>query len=136
MTDELVLALTYHSVSAGDGPLRASPAQLGDQLDWMLRCGLRPATLRSIVDRLERNGGFEAPCFAVTFDDAYRDFVDAALPVLEARGIPATLFATASSDRRRLPEGLDRPLLGLEELAGLSGRGVDVGAHSIAHLDL
>ncbi len=75
-------------------------------------------------------------CFCLTFDDAYRDFRDAALPVLQRLRLPATLFVTAAASRERLPGGLDRPLLELHELRELADSGVEIGAHSVGHADL
>ncbi|HWW82070.1 MAG TPA: polysaccharide deacetylase family protein, partial [Vicinamibacterales bacterium] len=45
------------------------------------------------VRRLE-NGGPDGPAAVLTFDDGFRSIHDLALPVLEALGVPATVFLT------------------------------------------
>ena len=135
MSDGVAVVLTYHSISAGPPPLCVSADELSRQIDAFIEAGYRPMALAELVD--QRLGG-RAPerCFAVTFDDAYRDFAEAALPVLERRAVPATLFATASSERSSLPGGLDRPLLALDQLRDLHRHGIEVGAHGRTHADL
>jgi peptidoglycan/xylan/chitin deacetylase (PgdA/CDA1 family) len=73
----------------------------------------------------------------VSFDDGYRDFAEAALPVLEQRRVPATLFVPAAAERSQLPGGLEgRALLDAAELRDLAAQGVEIGGHGIDHLDL
>lgn len=134
--DSRALVLTYHSISEGPGPLRVSPRAFEEQLERLARAGFEAVPLASVVDDLEAARPFGGRRFALTFDDGYRDFADAALPILERRGLPATLFVTAARDRERLPGGLPQPLLPLDALAGLAIRGVEIGAHSVAHGDL
>ena len=122
--------LTYHSISNGPPPLCIAPERFAGQLDRLLQGGWRPVTLTTALA-----GSLEPPWtdkrFAVTFDDAYRDFLDEALPILERRAVPSTLFATTAADRRHLPGGLDgRSLLEPAALRELAGRGVSLGATS------
>jgi len=49
-------------------------------------------SLDDIGDRLLNGSPFDEPVAAVTFDDGYRDVYELALPVLERKGIPATMF--------------------------------------------
>lgn len=136
MSKNRVLVITYHAICEGPPPLCQAPEQLEDQLDLLARCGYRAQPLAELVDALLERRELPADAFALTFDDAYRDFTEVALPILERRGVPATLFTTASSDRDRLPGGTGSALVALEELRELARRGVAIGAHSIAHTDL
>lgn len=43
-----------------------------------------------------REGRLEPGSVALSFDDGYLDFAESALPLLEARGLPATLYCVAS----------------------------------------
>ncbi len=136
MSKNRALVITYHAICEGPLPLCQPPEQLEDQLDLLARCGYRARPLAELVDALREKRPLPADAFALTFDDAYRDFADSALPILERRGVPATLFTTASSDREQLPSGTAAALLPLEELGELARRGVVIGAHSISHSDL
>jgi len=130
------LVLTYHSIAPGPPPLHIAADRLAAQLDLLSSAGLEPVSLAAIVESLERDRELPRPSFSVTFDDAYRNFAETALPILERRGVPATLFVTASADRAALAHGTGAPLLALAELAALAARGVEIGAHSISHIDL
>jgi peptidoglycan/xylan/chitin deacetylase (PgdA/CDA1 family) len=76
----------------------------------------------------------------LTFDDAYRDFADHAMPELDRRGWRATVFVPV------LPVDADRPwdcgdghrraLLSWQTIAELAARGIEMGAHSMSHADL
>jgi peptidoglycan/xylan/chitin deacetylase (PgdA/CDA1 family) len=79
----------------------------------------------------------------LTFDDGFADFYTAALPVLERYKFAATLYiATAfigGTSRWMHSEGeMERPMLTWDQLAEVSARGIECGAHSHSHphLDL
>jgi len=57
---------------------------------------LRPRPLAALVAEL-RAGHDDPEAFAITFDDAYRGVLDHALPVLEAAGATATVFAVTAT---------------------------------------
>jgi peptidoglycan/xylan/chitin deacetylase (PgdA/CDA1 family) len=136
-TGEVVaLVLTYHSISAGQPPLCMSRRRFEAQLDLLARAGFEAVSFDSIVAALEAGRELPDAVFALTFDDAYRDFADHALPILERRGLPAMLFATTSPDRDAPPGGFVAPLLEREKFAALTERGVEIGAHSVHHSDL
>ncbi len=138
----LVLVLTYHAIAAGPPPLHVAPRRLEDDLDRFSGAGFEAIPLERVVAYLRREdpGHGVAPlpprAFALTFDDGYRDFETHALPILERRGLPATLFVTAAEDRCRLPGGLPKPLVALENLGAIADRGVEIGAHGLDHVDL
>jgi peptidoglycan/xylan/chitin deacetylase (PgdA/CDA1 family) len=80
---------------------------------------------------------------AVTFDDGYKNVIDNAVPELETRNIPATLFiitdaygkypdwlTDANSSTRR------EPVVSEEELQNLSANLISVGSHTLAHPNL
>ncbi|MFQ5697630.1 MAG: polysaccharide deacetylase family protein [Myxococcota bacterium] len=137
MRDLPPLVLAYHSISPGPPPLCLSTSELEGQLEALEGGGYRSLPLAVLVSALEANAPLPPARFGVTFDDGYRDFADAALPVLERRGIQATLFVTAASDRRELARGIPGArLLDLEALGELAQRGVEIGAHGLAHVDL
>lgn len=128
------LVLTYHSISHGPAPLCIPPERLAADLDFLQGAGFEPARLEELAAALAARARLPRRRFVLTFDDGYRDFLDAALPILESRRLPATLFATAGGDRR-LPGG-ELLLMSLDEIAEAAHRGVAVGGHSLHHPDL
>ena len=85
-------ALMYHSVSSVGGPLSdlAVPrSRLAEQLGALIAAGYRLVGLSDALDLLER--GSTEKLLAVTFDDGYRDFLTAGVPVLTEVGAGATL---------------------------------------------
>jgi peptidoglycan/xylan/chitin deacetylase (PgdA/CDA1 family) len=139
-----MLVLTYHSISAGPPPLCVSPERLAEQLDGLTALGWQAVRLAEIEERMASPTGDLEPVFAITFDDGYRDFHTAALAILEARGLPATLFALPPLDSQdsdavgagRVSGGVDLPVLSAAQLRTVAGRGIEIGAHSVSHCDL
>ena len=88
-----LVILAYHRVG-GRTPVSVDlpRALFRDQLD-LLVVNHDPISMERAADLLvgsQPPGG--PPAVAVTFDDGTADFVDEALPELEARGVPATLY--------------------------------------------
>ena len=90
------LILMYHRIAQDDvDPWRlcVSPDNFSAQLE-LLRRRRRPMPLAELTRELEQ-GRCPRSAVVVTFDDGYRDNLVAALPVLEAFDVPATVFCTA-----------------------------------------
>jgi peptidoglycan/xylan/chitin deacetylase (PgdA/CDA1 family) len=95
-----VVILTYHGVLPGDHPGHRYLSRnfvAVDQFDRhmrLLRDRYTCLPLAEVVDRLA--GGLPLPpnTAVVTFDDGFRNNLTVAYPVLEAHGIPATIFVT------------------------------------------
>lgn len=133
------LILTYHSISAGSSPLCIPPEIFAEQMEWLAREGGCVVPLAKMVDLLARKQPFPPKTVALTFDDAFRDFYQEALPVLRRWRLPATVFVvtTRAGDTNRWPgqpawcEQL--PLMNWEEIKQVAGEGIDVGCHSRTH---
>lgn len=85
------LILCYHRVGEGhDDPfrLRVTPGNFAAHLDEIARHG-EPSTLAELSLPSRR------PRISVTFDDGYADNLTDALPIVEAKGIPLTVFVTS-----------------------------------------
>jgi peptidoglycan/xylan/chitin deacetylase (PgdA/CDA1 family) len=87
------MILGYHRVA--DEPhdplgLCVSREHFSEQLAIMQQY----ATLISLNDLIERKNklALHEPLIALTFDDGYADLLTNALPILEAQGVPATVF--------------------------------------------
>jgi peptidoglycan/xylan/chitin deacetylase (PgdA/CDA1 family) len=122
------VVLYYHSIPAEN---RAAFAR---QLDTVLRCAKPiPASVRSAL-----NGG--SRYVAVTFDDGFENVVENALPELEKRRIPATIFIIADS-LGQFPHWLTDPserkqhgkLMSLNQLQKLPSELVSIGSHTMTH---
>jgi peptidoglycan/xylan/chitin deacetylase (PgdA/CDA1 family) len=106
------LILCYHNVvaddaGAGDPGLHLPRDRFEGQMRW-LREHYEVVSLRELVDRLTGGGSLRSVA-AVTFDDGYAGVFEHALPILNALGIPATVFVVAEAVGRSAGFWWDRP---------------------------
>lgn len=90
------LVLGYHRVTEQEHDpysLRVTPENFAEHLD-IIRKLMTPVSLSDVVTGI-RNGTVPRRAVAVTFDDGYVDNLEAATPLLERYGIPATIFVVA-----------------------------------------
>ena len=133
-----LLVLCYHSVSDGwEHALSVTPAAFREQVTSLARAGVEPVSAEALAAGARRG-------LHVTFDDAYRDVLDA-LPLLEQLGLPATVFvSTGFADEGRplaVPELADDAAAqpGLlatmtwDQLREVAERGVEIGGHTVSH---
>jgi peptidoglycan/xylan/chitin deacetylase (PgdA/CDA1 family) len=140
-----VLVLGYHGVSR-EWPQKwaVTPDALEAQVRILTSRGWTGTTFLQAVT--EPSGGRR---FAVTFDDAYRSIIELGLPVLNALGVPATVFVpTDFADRAALLDfgTLDRwhrtpweeelRCMSWDELRRLRDAGWEIGSHSRTHRHL
>lgn len=95
-TDPVILM--YHRVAeAAVDPwgLAVSPENFAAQMRALKRARM-PVSLDHMVERMLA-GKAEMGTVAITFDDAYRDVLTNAKPILEEYGIPATVFVVTGS---------------------------------------
>jgi peptidoglycan/xylan/chitin deacetylase (PgdA/CDA1 family) len=96
-----LLILTYHRVLAAPDPLledEPDAAQFSEQVD-VLRRYCRVLPLPEAIERLQSDT--LPPCAAcITFDDGYANNLAVALPILEQRGLTATVFIAVDAIRR------------------------------------
>jgi peptidoglycan/xylan/chitin deacetylase (PgdA/CDA1 family) len=101
--------LTYHRIAHPgadllyDPVISATPESFRAQVDWLFH-RVRLLTLDEVIAQIETRTPWREPVMLITFDDAYRDNFDQAVPILRARKVPATFFVpTAFLDSPRLP---------------------------------
>ncbi|MCW2640004.1 MAG: hypothetical protein JWP76_2310 [Dactylosporangium sp.] len=132
--------LMYHSVSSVREPslrsLAVPPARLREQLTALTVAGYRLTGLSEAVDL--RNAGSAERVVALTFDDGYVDFLDAALPVLSDLNASATLYMSvghAGEPASWLGPHAPAfgPLLTWDQLRQVAAAGVEIGSHSMIH---
>lgn len=131
--------LAYHSIlPEPNGPLELHPIAFKDQLSWLRDNGFE---VISLEDYVLGPGGVKSsrPCVVLTFDDGYTNFVDHALPVLEAYNFTATIFLVTGklgrmSDWHRFSKS--HRMLSLPEIESLRQYGYRFGSHTVNHIKL
>jgi peptidoglycan/xylan/chitin deacetylase (PgdA/CDA1 family) len=133
-----VVVLLYHRVGGRTASEVDLPRDLFEaQLDVLAASG-RVTTLDACLEALAsprppEPAGRVDPV-AITFDDGTADFVDVALPLLERRGLPVTLYvATAFVDEGRPFPGDGVPMSWTALRDARSTGLVTVGSHTHGH---
>jgi len=96
------------------------------QLEYLAHEKIPVLPLREVVSRLRSGASLPARYVVLTVDDAYRSFVDGAMPLLRRYRFPVTLFVSSASVGAR-------GYLDWEELRSLQREGVEIGNHSHRH---
>ena len=141
-----VPVLMYHALSpactSGFGRWTLSPDRFESHLGYLSQEGYHAITVAELAERRRRGALDPSARFIVlTFDDAYADFLDVAMPALQRYGMTATLFVptgyVGGQSRWMYAEGEgDRAVLSWPELGAISRHGVEIGAHSHTHPEL
>ncbi len=125
--------LEYHMVSeATDDESRSysvPPEEFAKELDYLAAEGY---TTISMLDFMKaRKGKAELPEKPVilTFDDGYEDNYDVLLPMLEERGMKATVYMITNNIGKK-------GYLTWDELRDMQERGIEIGSHTANHLPL
>jgi len=129
-----VVVLAYHCVGAGtdlelDLPLDA----FRRQMEWLAASG-RAVSIDRALRALAVPGNGAGPPVVVTFDDGTADFADHAAPVMDALGVPSTIYVATAfiEEGRRFAYGgvpLSWDALHDARTSGL----VTVGSHTHEH---
>lgn len=127
--------LAYHSLDASGSVISVAPEMFRRQMECLARHGVPVAPLAEV----QKVPG----SVALTFDDAYRNLREHALPALARHGFPATIFVVAGHcggwndwDQKGY-RGIPRlPLMDWPELRDLAAAGIELGGHSVRHPDL
>ena len=104
--------------------------------------GYRGIALREAVAHREAKGNWPSRSVVLTFDDGFRNFHDAGMPVLARHGFTATVFIVSDYMGRRNdweipPVGLgSREILTWSQEVELSANGIEIGSHTRTHPDL
>ncbi|HEV2805580.1 MAG TPA: polysaccharide deacetylase family protein [Chthoniobacterales bacterium] len=133
--------LMYHRIAeTGEGPLapyRVSPSAFEAQLRLLKDHGYIGLSLEDFQRMLFERRAFPHRSVLLTFDDAYQDFGDAALPLLKSFGFPAAVFVVTDQVGRTAEwdqlYGPPAPLLDWRALQQLSSDNVAVGSHGRTH---
>ena len=101
--------LTYHRIAKPGADLfyepviSATPESFRAQVKW-LRSHLHIVTLDELIAQIQTGSPWREPVVLLTFDDAYRDNFEIAMPILHECDAPATFFIpTGFLETPRLP---------------------------------
>ena len=134
--------LTYHGVS--ETPLRnCVPIGLfREHLEYLIQ-NFRLVKLSDLVELLQSSSPVNESVVALTFDDAYTNFLQFAYPELKKRNIPATLFVPAQKlneyNTWDFDEDTTYPFLKImneAEINTLDPEVVELGSHTSTHVQL
>jgi peptidoglycan/xylan/chitin deacetylase (PgdA/CDA1 family) len=118
--------------------LQVSPARFAMQIDLLSAAGFRFVTMAALA-RMAHGGAPPPGYAAVTFDDGFRSNYTTALPILRARGIPATAYVTIGFIDGSSPwigAGGDGAMMSEAQLRELVAAGWELGGHTMTHPDL
>jgi peptidoglycan/xylan/chitin deacetylase (PgdA/CDA1 family) len=90
--------LIYHSVDAIDSPISITPELFAAHMDYLVRKGYETWTASELVAALRAKRRIPRRVVVITFDDGYLNNITTALPILEARGLRATVFMVTGND--------------------------------------
>jgi peptidoglycan/xylan/chitin deacetylase (PgdA/CDA1 family) len=115
--------LTYHRFRRAGQPGKGITSEQLERHLRIIRSRFEPRTFAEIVGVGERGEDVPKNALAVTIDDGYADVHEVALPLLEAYGVPATVFVVSGFVDRDLwlwPDRIENAIFRGR------GRGVDV----------
>lgn len=129
--------LMYHRIqpTTQDG-LTLRTDTLADQLAWLIVQGFQFVTGSHVVAHLRQGASLPPRPVLVTFDDAYTDLVEHALPILRKYQVPAVVFVpTAHVGGANAWDDGRYPILSAIALQTLPGYGIELAYHSHHHLN-
>ena len=128
--------LMYHYVrvvDAGADPmgynLSIAPALFDQQMQWLHDHGYATVTMATAQRCIAGEAACPPNAIALTFDDGYIDAYTDVLPVLQRYGLTATFYIVDNFVGQP-------PYLNWEQVGALHTAGMEIGAHTLDHLDL
>ena len=134
--------LTYHSLDDSGSVISVSPAAFREHMRILRDTGFSGIALGRLLEAWSGGTALPPRPVVLTFDDAFRNFEEAARPVLQASGFSATVFAVAgrSGGANDWPGQLARvprlPLLSADQLRDVAAAGFEIGSHGLTHAAL
>ena len=111
--------------------LTVPPDEFAAEMRWLHANGYRALTQRQLWNALMLGRKLPAKPVMITFDDGYRDVFGKAMPVLRALHLHATAYII--TDRI---DGPDPSFLTWGRIRSLERNGIEIGSHTVNHLDL
>lgn len=130
--------LTYHSIDDSGSVLSTAPAIFDRHMRWLARSEIQVVSVDEIM-----TVSADVDAVALTFDDGLESFATRAWPVIQAAGLPVTLYVVTGLtgrhntwDENRTLHVPRQRLLDWDTLGRLHGEGVTIGSHTRSHADL
>lgn len=127
--------LAYHSLDASGSVISIRPELFRRQMELLVGRGVPVVPLAEVRTR--------PGAVALSFDDAYGNFLTHALPVLTLHRLPATVFVVTgrvggfNDWSQKGYAGIPRlQLMDWPELVEAAACGVEIGGHGVTHPDL
>jgi peptidoglycan/xylan/chitin deacetylase (PgdA/CDA1 family) len=111
--------------------LTVDPRDFSAQMHWLVAHGFHGITQLQLYDALMKGTPLPMRPVMITFDDGYRDVFGKASTTLTRLGLHATAYVI--TDRI---SGPDASFLTWSLLKGLERRGIEIGSHTIHHVEL
>jgi len=132
--------LMYHSIS-DDSESAVSPyyktstpsAVFEQHMRWLNEEGFRSVSLDEGLRIVRQKGLEHEKVVAITFDDGFRDFYDAAFPILRRHGHTATIFISTAFVGEKRRSFKNKECLILQEARNLRSQGIQFGSHTVNH---
>ncbi|GAV22121.1 polysaccharide deacetylase family protein [Carboxydothermus pertinax] len=124
--------LMYHIIGKPSGSwpeLYVQPEVFLKQLDWLKANGYHTVSLKDVYDYWYENKPLPSKPIVLTFDDGNISAYNIVLPALKERGMRATFFIITGSFQK--PTAV-KP----EMVKQLYAAGMEIGSHTVNHLDL
>jgi peptidoglycan/xylan/chitin deacetylase (PgdA/CDA1 family) len=127
--------LVYHKIKPAAGDRwTVTTFELDRQWRYLSTAGYRAISCAELIDCLNRRGTLPAKAVLITLDDAYRDVLTYAYPLLEQYALRATLLLPVKFiGGENAWDGGGEQLLDYEQLGQMSPAQVELGLHSYAH---
>ncbi len=138
---ERVPILLYHRI-ADDGPpelarYRTPPEAFRAQMRWLRQHGYHAVTAADLERHLASGESWRGRPVMLSFDDGYRDFHDAAFPILREHDLTAEVFLVTGLVGRSAEwdaaYGPAAPLMDWPQIQALGAEGIRFGSHMASH---
>jgi len=130
--------LMYHRIDVVDAStpaitrrLTVDPGDFAVQMRWLVGHGYESITQRQLFGALMCGGELPRKPVMITFDDGYRDVFFEASTTLLRLGLHATAYVITER-----VSGPDSSFLTWTLLRALEARGIEIGSHTVSHVDL
>lgn len=130
--------LMYHYVRVVDASkdplgfaLSVTPADLENQAAYLEANGFHTINPAQLVAALKSGAALPSKPIILTFDDSYRDFYTAALPILQKHHLTATNYVISDYVTNSYPAYMTTDMV-----KAIVAAGMNVAAHTRTHVDL